>query len=106
MQKDLDYYQRILNVGAYLSFDTIGWPDVMPEYERLARVCVLMQKGYARQLLFSLDLCRRSFYHAFGGHGYDYVLRHFVTRLRQCGVSKAQIGTVLVGNPKRVLAIS
>lgn len=104
VNKDMDYYQGILDSGAFLSFDAIGWKDAMPEEEKIVRICALLEKGYVRQLLFSLDLCRKSFYHACGGHGYDHVLEHFVPRLREHDVSQIPIETILIENPRRVLS--
>ena len=38
-----------------------------------------------------------------GGHGYDYLLRTFVPLLQEEGLSEAEVRTILVDNPRRVL---
>lgn len=105
MARDLDYFLPLLDQGCYLGFDTIGWEDFSPESARIERIVSLIEKGYERQLLLSSDLCRRSFYHRYGGRGYDYVLRHFVPRLREHGVHHARIDLMLRENPGAALAI-
>ncbi len=102
--QDLDYFLPLLDAGCYLGFDTIGWKDFSPEPERIKRLCVLIEKGYVSRLLLSSDLCRRSFYHAYGGRGYDYVLRSFVPKLKARGISDSQIATMLTDNPREILS--
>ena len=41
--------------------------------------------------------------HWHGGHGYDYLLSDFVPLLLEEGLTEAQIQTILVENPRRVL---
>ena len=104
IREDMEYYERILDGGACVEFDTIGWQDFCPEDERLRRILRLLEKGYAPQILLSSDLCRRSFYRANGGRGYDYVLTCFIPLLLRSGVSQGVINTLLVENPLRVLS--
>ena len=105
LEADLAYYQKLLDMGCYLGFDQIGWgDDYFPETEMAKRIGMLIDKGYVEQLLLSSDLCRRSFYHANGGFGYDYVITKFVEQLLDIGVSQSNIYTILVDNPARVLA--
>ena len=104
MADDLDYYLPLLDAGCYLAFDTIGWPGHCPEPEIIARIIALTQRGYGGRLLISSDVCRRSFLHANGGRGYDYVLRHFVPMARAHGLDNAQIQRMLIDNPREVLS--
>ena len=102
--EDLDYFLPLLDAGCTLGFDTIGWDEFSPEPERIKRIRLLLERGYENQLLLSSDLCRRSFYHANGGRGYDYVLRQFIPKLREDGVAEKHIHLMLVENPQAVLA--
>ena len=105
LEADLAYYQKLLDMGCYLGFDQIGWgDDYFPETEMAKRIGMLIDKGYVEQLLLSSDLCRRSFYHANGGFGYDYVITKFVKQLLDIGVLQSNIDTILVDSPARVLA--
>ncbi len=105
IQLDLAYHLSLLDIGCYLSFDTIGWQEFSPEDHKIACILELIEMGYADQLLLSSDLCRRTFYHANGGRGYDYVIRDFVPRLKESGVSETDIKCILVSNPSDALAV-
>ena len=104
MHQDLDYFLQLLDQGCTLGFDMIGWTEFTPETERIRRIVALVEQGYAEQLVLSSDLCRRSFYHANGGRGYDYVLREFVPRLRESSISDEALHQMLRKNPMRLLA--
>lgn len=104
INEDLAYFLPLLDAGCYLGFDTIGWQEFSPEPERIKRIMLLLDRGYEKQLLLSSDLCRRSFYHANRGRGYDYVLRHFIPKLREQGVSEAKVNVMLKDNPREVLS--
>jgi phosphotriesterase-related protein len=41
-----------------------------------------------------------------GGHGYSYILTHFIPLLKAQGVSDTAIDALLVGNPRRVLGFN
>ena len=41
----------------------------------------------------------------YGGHGYTYLARTFLPRLREAGASDAEIETMTVANPRRLLTI-
>ncbi len=105
IQIDLAYHLSLLDIGCYLSFDTIGWQEFSSEKHKIACILALIERGYADRLLLSSDLCRRTFYHANGGRGYDYVIQSFVPRLKESGVSDTAINCILVSNPADVLAI-
>lgn len=103
-QKDLDYYLPILRRGAFCEFDMIGWTELAPDQVRARRIATLVQMGYETQILLATDTCRRSQLRANGGRGYDFLFRSFLPRLRELSVSEAQIHTMLVDAPRRLLA--
>jgi phosphotriesterase-related protein len=41
----------------------------------------------------------------YGGNGYAYLARTFLPRLREAGVGDAEIETMTVANPRRLLSI-
>ena len=41
---------------------------------------------------------------AYGGGGFGYLLREFLPRLREQGVTEDQITTILVENPRRLFS--
>jgi phosphotriesterase-related protein len=56
-----------------------------------------------RRLLLSHDVCKRAHLKAYGGTGYDFVPTRFADRLEKAGVSREQITTLLVDNPRAAL---
>jgi phosphotriesterase-related protein len=103
IENDMAYYLPVLSRGAFCAFDLIGWTELMSDELRAERVAALARMGYAGQLLLSTDTCRRSQLRANGGRGFDYVFTSFLPRLRQCGVTEAQIRSMTVDAPRKLL---
>ena len=61
----------------------------------------LIDAGFIGQILLSHDLHLKIMLTAYGGTGYSHILRYFVPRLRERGVTDEQIRTILVDNPRR-----
>jgi phosphotriesterase-related protein len=111
-----DYIFRLLDMGVFVEFDNFGkematdlW-DVKPgsgrfvtDWERVHLLKKMIDKGYEKQILMSCDICLKSLLHAYGGWGYDHVLRHIVPMLLEVGVKQDQIGLMLIDNPARWL---
>jgi len=103
----LEYLEAVLQQGAYVQFDNIGYnlPVVAALESRLIPVLAeLVHRGWSRQLLLSQDICHRSLLKAYGGNGYDYILRCFLPRLREYGLDDAALGQITVDNPRRMLS--
>ncbi|MCA1647110.1 MAG: phosphotriesterase-related protein [Chloroflexi bacterium] len=99
-----DFHLAVARRGAFVQFDSIGrgfyeW-DVS---QRLDWVLRLIGQGFLQRILLSHDVCMKPHLHAYGGQGYDYVLTSFVPRLREAGLSPAQIHTLTVDNPRSAL---
>ena len=97
--------------GAFVGFDRIGlvrgvFGPYQTDETRLRAIADLLDHGYAGQIILSHDLSRQSRLRRNGGQGYGYVLREFVPKLRQAGVDEATVQTILVDNPRRLLAFS
>jgi predicted metal-dependent phosphotriesterase family hydrolase len=104
----LDHYLAILERGANLEFDFIGMPwerERISEGRTVELVCELLGRGHADRLFLSQDVCNDSQLVAFGGNGYAYLAETFVPRLRAAGVSHAEIETMTVANPRRLLTV-
>jgi len=113
-QPDFDYQLRVADTGVYLEFDTwgsefyYGPPYMVPEPRDIQRAeCVknLVDHGHVEQLLMAQDVWLKQLMKKYGGEGYDSFFRYGIPRLRQHGVSDAQIQTMLVENPKRLLPL-
>ncbi len=104
----LEHYLAILERGANLEFDFIGMPwerERIGETRTIELVCELLGRGFAERLFVSQDVCNDSQLKAFGGNGYTYLTDDFLPRLRVAGVSDAEIESMTVANPRRLLTI-
>ncbi len=100
----------ILERGAFVGFDRVGVTHgVFGFYQtdavRLEAILDLLERGYASQIILSHDMCRKSRLRRNGDPGYAYILREFVPRLREAGVDESTLRTILVDNPRRLLAL-
>jgi phosphotriesterase-related protein len=106
----LDYSERMLRRGAYISFDRIGMQVFFVDEHWVAIVGQALKKGYLRQTMISHDV-------AVSVHGlevasgenvfddYTYISRVFLPRLQtEAGVTDEQISIMMEENPQRVLA--
>jgi phosphotriesterase-related protein len=109
---ELDYHLRLAERGVYLQYDNFGreyyW-DAEGVYWnndkwRVDALAALLRDGRAAQLLVSQDVCFKMDLRAYGGYGYDHVLVDIVPALRRAGVTETDLTTILVDNPRAVLA--
>jgi phosphotriesterase-related protein len=91
--------------GAFVEFDLVGRTERLLDETRVELLCRLVEMGYDRHLLLSTDVCRVSDLRIRGGRGYDYVLVHFVPRLRKAGFDDELLHRILVENPARALSM-
>ena len=104
----LDHYLAILERGANLEFDFLGmpWPKERHDEDRTVELtCELLARGHADRILLSQDVCNDSQLKAYGGNGYVHLTETFLPRLRAAGASDAEIETMTVTNPRRLLTI-
>ncbi|WP_174614740.1 phosphotriesterase family protein [Virgibacillus ihumii] len=95
----------VLHSGVYIGFDTIGKINYRPDEERMAFLLDFIEKGFHKQILLSADLTRKSHWKKHGGPGYDLVLRDFIPKLQEAGVSNQVITDLLVNNPANAYSI-
>ena len=100
---DPQYHEAIAKRGAYVEFDCIRSKFDWEIASRVQWVIRLIENGYLKQILLSHDCCMKPHLQAYGGNGYDYVLRDFVPRLLAKGLSNEQIQILLVENPASAL---
>ena len=104
----LDHYLAIIERGANLEFDFIGmpWPKESHDEDRTVELmCELLARGHADRILLSQDVCNDSQLKRYEGNGYTYLAEAFLPRLRAAGVSDAEVETMTVANPRRLLTI-
>lgn len=105
----LDHYLAIVERGASVEFDFLGMSFTPAERLGEGRViellCELLARGHLERVLLSQDVCHDSQLSHYGGNGYTYLARTFIPRLREAGVSEAEIATMTVDNPRRLLTV-
>jgi len=97
----------IAETGVFVQIDHVGRrleAGMISDEQRARNVAELVAAGRAGQLTLSMDICSNSQMHAHAGHGFDHLLVSFVPLLRAAGVTDADITTMLVENPRRILA--
>jgi phosphotriesterase-related protein len=113
----LDYHRQVLDLGAWVQYDTFGSEWYMDDAEntglceprdteRVAGLATLISEGYTDQLLVGEDIWTKHALKRYGGWGYDHILRVVPSMLRRVGVSDDAIEQILIHNPRRALAMS
>jgi phosphotriesterase-related protein len=112
IERDLTYQRELADRGSYVEFDLFGHADAYhPQFDdaqgsdrdRVKWTEELVADGYADRLLLSHDIYMKMFTRKYGGYGYAHILDSIVPDLKARGVSEAEIQTLLVENPRRIL---
>ncbi|HST41407.1 MAG TPA: phosphotriesterase [Conexibacter sp.] len=106
---DVSYLKGLAAAGAVLEIcfgneayyrDGYGDPT---DGERLAGTLALLEAGLAGQIVLGCSVWTKSQLRAYGGMGYEHLLRRIVPTLRKRGVPDAQLDEMLIHNPARLL---
>jgi len=105
--------KALADSGCYLEYDLFGhessfYPLAASSYmpsdaQRMEQIQRLAAEGFTDRILMAQDVCAKHRLAAYGGHGYDHILKNIVPRMRAMGFTEAQLNTMLVENPRRVL---
>ena len=108
---DLPLARRLLARGVAVEADFLGatgspWGTLFPFTDRtVARgFAELVADGWGDQLVVGGDVCQRIQLRHYGGHGYGYVIEHFLPTLAEFGVSEEALHRILTLNPARLLS--
>lgn len=109
--EDMGLARRLLSRGVFVEADFLGttgspWGTLFPFTDRMVArgFAELVADGWGSQLVLGGDVCQRIQLNRYGGHGYGYVVRHFLPTLAEFGVSDEDLDRMMVGNPARALA--
>lgn len=110
---DKDLARRLLSRGVTVEADFLGttgspWGTLFPFTDRtVARgFAELAADGWAGQLVLGGDVCQRVQLRRSGGHGYGYVVEHFLPTLAEFGVGADALDRIMIDNPARLLAFA
>jgi phosphotriesterase-related protein len=105
----LEHYLAIVERGASVGFDFLGMAFTPQERHgeprTIALLCELLSRGHVERVLLSQDVCHDSQLRRYEGNGYTYIAETFLPRLRTAGVGDAEIETMTVTNPRRLLTL-
>ena len=99
----VDYMVRLLDTGVNIGFDTIGKNNYQPDEKRVIWLKELCERGYAGQIVLSMDLTRKSNCRELG---HDYLMTRFVPRLIEAGFQRRWLDAMLWENPMRIYRLS
>ena len=108
---DMSLARRLLARGVSVEADFLGttgspWGTLFPFTDReVARgFAELVADGWGEQLVLGGDVCQRVQLRRWGGHGYGYIVDHFLPTLAEFGVSAAELDQIMIHTPARILA--
>jgi phosphotriesterase-related protein len=106
---DTDYHLELIDNGSYLGFDHFGLPGITLE-QRVDAVARLCARGHASRIVLSHDaMCSvdwfpRSMMDASETWRWTYISDEVLPAMRARGITDADITTMLVENPRTILA--
>jgi phosphotriesterase-related protein len=101
---DIGIHREICEQGIYLEYDTIGRLKYHDDEKEADIILELVNAGYEKQLLMSLDTTRSRLASYGGVPGLTHILEVFIPLLLQRGLTEAQIKSFFIENPARVFA--
>jgi 5-phospho-D-xylono-1,4-lactonase len=97
---DRVYHKEILSTRAILEYDSaFRWA---PEAGNptLELIVAMVAEGFGEQIVLGMDAARRKYWKGYGGTpGLAFLLREFVPRLIEAGLTDADIERIFVSNP-------
>ena len=105
---------RLADTGCVVEYDFFGiessyYPfadvDLPNDGQRLRAVRALIDRGHLDRITLSHDICTKTRLTRWGGHGYGHLFANVVPIMRRRGFSDAEIDTLFVGTPRRILTL-
>ena len=113
---DRKLVRRAAESGCFLAWDQFGREvsyyspeprtDMPNDATKMDYVAWTVAEGFGDKVLVAHDICYKMRLLRYGGHGYLYILRHIVPRMRDRGISQEAIDRILVDNPARAFAFN
>jgi phosphotriesterase-related protein len=105
------YWRDIIDRGATVGLDCFGSTFSIDseltmnpnDQERIDALKRIFDAGLGDHALMSNDICMKSRLHMYGGWGYDHIQTNLVPFMRQSGFDDADLTTLFVDTPQRLL---
>ncbi len=103
---------RLADTGCVIEFDLFGMEqsyythsdiDMPNDAVRLRLMRALIARGHLERIVISHDICYRTRLTRYGGHGYQHIFANVIPMMRRRGYSDAEIDTIMVRTPRRLL---
>ncbi len=101
---DFGIHEAVAKTGAMLEYDTIARFKYHDNESEIQLIRHMLDKGYEKQLLLSMDTTRQRMLQYGGDVGLDYILTQFLPMLRKSGLREEQLFQITVTNPATVFA--
>lgn len=119
---DAAYHRRIVDAGSYVGFDQIGLFYYRPDDVRADNIATLVRNGFRTQIMMSMDriccrlgkfikpvsaayIAKMEYLKSQGLHqAHTYLFTDFIPMLHARGVSRSDVESMLVDNPRRFFA--
>lgn len=106
MRYDFAYHVALAETGTFLEYDTICRLNYHDNRKEIMLIRHIIKKGYAENILLSLDTTRRRL-RSYGGEiGLDYILTDFTSQLKAYGVEDIYLNMFMRKNPQIAIAIN
>ncbi len=106
LSKDLNVIKKIIDLGFFVGFDTIGKNEYFPDDSRVEFLIELEKTNRISRVVLSEDLTRKSHLSFKGGIGYNYLFTDFLPKLRKAGMKEESIDQMLIYNPEVIFTES
>lgn len=103
--KDIRIHLQLCEMGITLEYDTVAREKYHSNERELEIVRAMLDAGFEDRLLMSLDVTRARLKSYGGQVGLDYILKQFLPRMREYGVTMGQITKIFRSNPVRTFTI-
>ena len=111
---NLELCQHLAGRGCFVEFDLFGQEHwyLMNEMLRthpevqISSIKGFVDSGLLEHILLSQNVGHLELMTVNGGEGYVHLLKNVVPRIKSYGVTAAEIETIMVGNPQRLLAFN
>ncbi len=107
---------RVAKAGCYLEYDVFGWEGHVPlsiywetdlnlpnDTQRIHEIMQLIEEGCIDRILISQDIWPKSWLARYGGWGFAHISNYVVPMMLREGMTRDQVNTIMVDNPKRLL---
>ena len=109
---NMEYQVSVIDKGVCLGFDRWGLDFLFPDNLRRATVLGLLGLGFADRIVLSQDCNAQILGRPFvmpdfiqpliANWSYTHIFKNIIPQLKQAGVTDAQVGQMLVENPRRI----